>query len=75
MYRHRMDVISLVFGLLYAGIGASLVAGSFDFGVGAVWPILLVLAGLALLISAMRSSDRRAVRAEAERREPTPEDQ
>lgn len=54
MYRHRMDAVSLVFGLLYAGIGVSLVAGSFNFGVAAIWPVLLVLAGLALLASALR---------------------
>jgi hypothetical protein len=56
-----MDPVSLVFGLLYAGIGTLLLRGASDFSFASVWPILLVLAGLALLFSAVRSSDRRRV--------------
>ena len=61
MYRHKMDVPSLVFGLLYAAIGVLLLRGSTDFSFASVWPILLVLAGLALLFSAARGTGRRRV--------------
>jgi hypothetical protein len=52
-----MDAISLVFGLLFAAIGTLLLAGSFDLGrvsLTVVWPVILVLIGLAMLLSARR---------------------
>jgi hypothetical protein len=61
MYRHKMDVLSLVFGLLYAAIGVLLLRGATDFSFVSVWPVLLVLAGLALLISAARGTGFRRV--------------
>jgi hypothetical protein len=63
MYRHKMDAVSLIFGLLYSAIGVLLMRGAPEFSFASVWPVLLVLAGLALLISAARSTDRRGVEA------------
>jgi hypothetical protein len=60
MYRHKMDVVSLVFGLLFASIGTLLMAGSFDLGrvsLAVVWPVIFVLVGLAMLLSARRRKE------------------
>ena len=60
MYRHKLDALSLVFGLLFASIGSLLMAGSFDLGrisLAVVWPVIFVLIGLAMLLSARRKKD------------------
>ena len=60
MYRHKLDALSLVFGLLYLSIGTLLMAGSFDLGrvsLAVIWPVIFVLVGLAILLSARRHKE------------------
>jgi hypothetical protein len=60
MYRHKLDALSLVFGLLFASIGSLLMAGSFDLGrvsLALIWPVIFVLIGLAMLLSSRRKKD------------------
>lgn len=60
MYRHKLDAPSLVFGLLFASIGSLLMAGSFNLGrvsLAVIWPVIFVLIGLAMLLSARRQKD------------------
>lgn len=58
MERHRTDILSLVFGVLFVGVGASILLDRLP-GVGPwlwqAWPLLLMLAGVWLLIAAARS--------------------
>ena len=73
MYRHKMDVTSLIFGLIFAGIGALLLVGSTpELDLSEIWPALLVLAGLALLASAARNRDRRVTEVPVEQVRPAP---
>lgn len=55
MKRHSLDALSLVFGLLFLGLGVALFSGR-DVAdlVIQFWPGALVLAGLALLFSSRR---------------------
>ena len=56
MHPHRLDVLSLVAGLLFLGIGgAHLLGGALDWLVVLrVWPLLLVAAGIAVLVGILR---------------------
>lgn len=52
MKRHRLDPVSLVFGLLYAGVAVSLMAvgtSGWSRRVALVWPLAIVVLGVAIL--------------------------
>jgi hypothetical protein len=55
MKPHPLDALSLVFGVIFAGIGALYLAGN-EVGdlVSRFWPAALVVLGLAMLFSARR---------------------
>lgn len=59
MQSHRLDVLSLLAGLLFVGIGGAHllgVPGVLDwFAVLRAWPLLLVLAGIAVLVGILRN--------------------
>jgi hypothetical protein len=58
--RHEIDPISLVFGLMFAASGALFMSANIDFSNVRgewVWPIPLVLVGIALLVSALARKD------------------
>ena len=60
MKQHDIDPISLVFGLMFAASGALFMSANIDFSDVRgewVWPIPLVLVGLALLASALSRKD------------------
>ena len=60
MKRHDIDPISLVFGLMFAAAGALFMSANLDFSDVRgewVWPIPLVLVGIALLVSALARRD------------------
>jgi hypothetical protein len=60
MRRHPLDPVSLVAGLLFAGISISLLTGRLTAGarhLNLVWAVGAVLVGLALLASGRRSGD------------------
>lgn len=55
MKRHPLDAVSLVFGLLFFGIGGLHLSGvQVDGAVLRFWPAALVVLGLAILLSARR---------------------
>ena len=57
MKRHRIDLLSLFFGLLFAGIGGVFLVGGVDvtdLGADWIWPLPLILAGLMILAAAFR---------------------
>lgn len=58
MKRHPFDAVSLVFGLLFFGLGAALLSGR-DVGdlVMQLWPGALVLMGVVLLFSSRRNGE------------------
>jgi uncharacterized membrane protein len=62
MNRHDLDVTSLVFGLMFAGVvglWAAVVAGGLPLSrVPVVLPLLLVAAGLAGIVAAVSSARR-----------------
>ncbi len=61
MQRHDFDLISFLFGLLFAGIGVSVIAieEGFDPELGAwLWPALLILGGFVVLSSTVTRGDR-----------------
>jgi hypothetical protein len=63
MKRHGIDIISLVSGLLFAGLGAVFALhalGTFSVDVRAVPAVVLIVLGLAAIAAALRSSDRSA---------------
>ena len=70
MKRHDIDPISLVFGLMFAAAGALFMSANLDFSDVRgewVWPIPLVLVGIALLVSALaRRDDERVLGEESE---------
>lgn len=55
MKSHRFDAVSMVFGVVFAGIGSLFLTGS-DVGslVARFWPAAVVLLGLAMLFSTRR---------------------
>jgi len=58
--QHDIDPISLVFGLMFAASGALFMSANIDFSDVRgewVWPIPLVLVGIALLVSALARRD------------------
>lgn len=59
MRRHPFDAVSLVFGLVFAGIGVLYLIGGIDVAdlVTRFWPAALVLLGLAMLFSARRQDE------------------
>ena len=60
MKRHDIDPISLVFGLMFATTGALFMSANIDFAdVNGewIWPIPLVIVGVALLVSALARRD------------------
>lgn len=61
MQPHRLDVISLIAGLVFVVIGAGYLLGVDLISrwslVTRAWPLLLVAAGVALLIGARRTTD------------------
>lgn len=60
MKPHDIDPISLVFGLMFAATGAIFMSANLDFSDVRgewVWPIPLVLIGIALLVSALARRD------------------
>ena len=69
MRRHDIDPISLVFGLMFAAAGALFMSANLDFSDVRgewVWPIPLVLVGVALLVSALARRDDESVASEPE---------
>jgi len=57
MNRHRIDLLSLFFGLMFAGIGGVFLVGGVDvtdLGADWIWPLPLILAGLMILAAAFR---------------------
>jgi len=67
--RHDIDPISLVFGLMFAAAGALFMSANLDFSDVRgewVWPIPLVLVGVALLVSALARRDDESVASEPE---------
>ncbi len=61
MHRHRFDPISFVFGLLFLALSVLFVVPAepwhiyFDrLTLGWLWPLLVIAAGLALLVPAVR---------------------
>ena len=68
MKRHDIDVISLVSGLLFAGLGAVFALdalGTFSIDVRAVPAVVLIVLGLAGIAASLTSSDRSAERGAA----------
>ena len=64
MKRHDIDPISLVFGLMFAATGALFMSANLDFADVRgewIWPIPLVLVGVALLVSALARRDDESV--------------
>ena len=64
MKRHDIDPISLVFGLMFAATGALFMSANIDFADVRgewIWPIPLVLVGVALLVSALARRDEEPV--------------
>ena len=60
MQRHPLDPLSLVAGLLFAGLSISLLTGRLTTGtrhLGLVWAVGAVLLGLGLLASGRRSRE------------------
>jgi protein-S-isoprenylcysteine O-methyltransferase Ste14 len=56
MERHRTDVVSLVFGVCFVGVGAAVLFDGMWLSparAADVWPALLVLVGLWLLVATM----------------------
>lgn len=75
MNRHPLDAVSLLFGVIFSGIGALFFTG---YGIGEVvttfWPAGVILLGLAMLFSARRRDEAaagRPVREAPEVTEPT----
>jgi uncharacterized membrane protein len=68
--RHDIDPISLVFGLMFAAAGVLFMSANLDFSDVRgewVWPIPLVLVGIALLVSALaRRDDEHVIEEESE---------
>jgi hypothetical protein len=55
MRAHRFEPLSLIFGLLFAGIGLTALQGDIDLwrlNWDWFWPVALTAAGLAILLSA-----------------------
>lgn len=58
MKRHPLDAVSMVFGLLFVGLGSLYLSGNeVDDLVIRFWPAALVVLGLAILFSARRSDE------------------
>ncbi len=59
--RHATDVVSLIFGIIFAGLTVVWVVGGVDAtNIDQVWlagPVILVAAGTAGLIAALRNRD------------------
>lgn len=62
MEPHELDLISLVAGLIFIAIGAGQLLGvdTLDMlgGVGRLWPLLIIFAGVAMLAVARRTRRR-----------------
>ena len=61
MYQHRFDIISFVFGLIFAGIGGAFLIAEvtgFEIGRGWVWPVVAIAVGVAILASAIGTRPR-----------------
>ena len=61
MKRHELDLISLVSGLLFAGLGSVFALhalGAFSVDVGVVPAVVLIVLGLAGIAAALRASAR-----------------
>jgi membrane protein implicated in regulation of membrane protease activity len=55
MERHRLDPISLVAGVLFAGLGVAALTGAFDIALvdwRYIGPLLVILVGMALALTA-----------------------
>jgi cytochrome c oxidase subunit IV len=61
MQRHPADLISLIFGVLFAGAGSLMLVDRLDLLTQARWilPLLLIVLALAMLASASWSARRR----------------
>ena len=60
MKRHRLDHISLVFGILFAGLGAMYFLGAFDpaaFRFNWLMAVVLIGLGLVMVLSPMSRDD------------------
>ncbi|HYA00883.1 MAG TPA: hypothetical protein VEK76_11110 [Candidatus Binatia bacterium] len=58
MYRRRLDPVSLIFGLVFAGVGAFLVAGQENLLVQLRWAWPIALIALAVILLAWLAADR-----------------
>ena len=68
MQRHPLDPVSLVAGLLFAGLSISLLAGRVTAGsrhLALVWAVAAVILGLGLLATG-RHSHRQAIESESQ---------
>lgn len=61
MQRHTADPVSLVFGLIFAGVGGLLLADRVDVVSGARWviPLIVIVVALAMLASVSRPARHR----------------
>ena len=60
MRTHRFEPTSLIFGVLFAGIGLIVLQGEVDpwrLNWDWFWPVVLTVAGLTLVLSARRKRD------------------
>ena len=56
MERHRFDIVSFIFGLIFGGLGLTFLiteVGTLSVGRAWFWPALIVVAGIALLVSSV----------------------
>jgi uncharacterized membrane protein YoaK (UPF0700 family) len=61
--RHRFDVVSFVFGVLFVGLALAALVGDvrvMTFGKGALMPVALIVAGVAIAVATLRPPRRRS---------------
>jgi hypothetical protein len=60
MRRHELDPVSLIFGFVFAGLGLLFLVGQADQALRLhwIWPLLLIVLGVAILIDVSRNRDR-----------------
>lgn len=59
MERHDLDLVSLIFGILFLGLASTALFDNIDltpFEARWVWPVLLISAGALILVSSLNRS-------------------